>query len=731
MGARNHSLSEVGIWHLGSSHLSGNFEKRTRNMVTVPSWVNTRGMGDQNSLENLQVKGFSFPETGMTFSTGNVSIDLNQGTAHRFVLCQVGVGRAFVVDDPTEQPTIPDGYDSLYLALSTDADTHTSYRHEYSISDSNQVLPMYLVQFFVDSGSNVESGFGAGRNEAENIYDRYDFFDPVLYAPVSVRDKMMGSHSTGEYAQHKLIGISDAFESALSESVKPDEGLIGRQNEIQDQLRAIDVKLRQVSDNSAKVEEDIYKALQEALFQLQDSTQEKMSALLSEEVELRRQLQQAEWVEAFLDHQRDNASQLEFLNGWKCHVQLRADLVRIPLATSRILDSVSSTLELRGEVYVEEEGMNIPLEDEPRNMLPTFQETVSTNEITRVPGGIRTLPEEYHNTIPQPPVEKPKPIVEDQKMDEEVKTTDIRQEPTMLPDAARRLTTISSTTPARFASFSLKAEATRRLKQQGIDSSTSLEIAKSAFKESKLLERADFSKIEREITEQRNEDEDRHSFLVKESQIYSNAQSLLYCVPWPNRTVPATRLLYATWQPGVERSVTKILASMPVYVESSHNDDNSEDEEPERKLSPISTLLVIKSNGRVFGGYADEPWRDDGNSFGRAKCFLFSSTMDIKIPFHGKKTLEPPLKPDDEEEFDDYSSPKFCVLKSSPSQMQFGVRDLVLRDKLTACSSDLEYSFGVGLRAGSEEAGTLLAGSSAFVVDELELWALEQDKPVN
>lgn len=37
------------------------------------------------------------------------------------------------------------------------------------------------------------------------MYDRYDFFDPILYMPVSFRDKMVGSHSAGENATHKVV----------------------------------------------------------------------------------------------------------------------------------------------------------------------------------------------------------------------------------------------------------------------------------------------------------------------------------------------------------------------------------------------------------------------------------------------------------------------------------------------------------------------------------------------
>ena len=58
---------------------------------------------------------------------------------------------------------------------------------------------------------------------------------------------MVGSHSTGEAAQHKLIGIGDAYEMAMKESKKGDPLLNARQQEIKNQLRAVDEKLRQVN----------------------------------------------------------------------------------------------------------------------------------------------------------------------------------------------------------------------------------------------------------------------------------------------------------------------------------------------------------------------------------------------------------------------------------------------------------------------------------------------------
>ena len=66
----------------------------------------------------------------------------------------------------------------------------------------------------------------------------------------------------------------------------------------------------------------------------------------------------------------------------------------------------------------------------------------------------------------------------------------------------------------------------------------------------------------------------------------------------------------------------------------------------EKLMEQTPTLMIIKSNGKVFGGYATDPWRHDGSTFGNPRCFLFSISYDIKIPFHGRETLPAPtLRP--------------------------------------------------------------------------------------
>jgi hypothetical protein len=51
-----------------------------------------------------------------------------------------------------------------------------------------------------------------------------------------------------------------------------------------------------------------------------------MAILLGEEIELRRQLEQMEWLETFLKIQQVTLSPTEFLYAWNRHMKIRGDL---------------------------------------------------------------------------------------------------------------------------------------------------------------------------------------------------------------------------------------------------------------------------------------------------------------------------------------------------------------------------------------------------------------------
>ena len=223
----------------------------------------------------------------------------------------------------------------------------------------------------------------------------------------------------------------------------------------------------------------------------------------------------------------------------------------------------------------------------------------------------------------------------------------------------------------------------------------------------------------------------------------------------------ATRLLFSTYGDGpsvrsfVERYVTEGLKA--------------------------PTVVVVKAagSGAVFGGLAADPWDFTGLFGGSPRSFLFSLTSDVKIPYNGR--LKGPKQPNDDflrqqheysqaalqaaymevlkvayeqsggnPQFDEagrllviqtdeatgqqvvvpYAVPRpkpfvrHDALRSDEGSLQFGLRDLVLTGDFSQCSTELEASYGIGLRPGSAEGRTLLAGAPTFAAEVVEIWAV-------
>lgn len=222
--------------------------------------------------------------------------------SHQYLLVSLAVGRSYVLDDPAAKRDLPSGFDSLYLHEASDgveqgagsgeggapaAADAGAYRHTYVIFDSAQVLPRHVVHFTFAPGAPAP----AMPPRSINLSD--------IKARVSDALSVLGP-AAGAATEKMLSDIGDHYEAALNASQERDPLLEERQRAIRDSLKGIDDKLKAVQANSASVEEALYQKLQEALFQLQDETQRKMNLLLSEELELRRQLQAIEWANSFV-----------------------------------------------------------------------------------------------------------------------------------------------------------------------------------------------------------------------------------------------------------------------------------------------------------------------------------------------------------------------------------------------------------------------------------------------
>lgn len=97
--------------------------------------------------------------------------------------------------------------------------------------------------------------------------------------------------------------------------------------------------------NATEVEENIYHILKEALKMLQEETQKKLSFLIADQVEIKRQYEQIQWVQSFLRYQMEILSPADYLNAWSRYLVLRNDLIN--------LNPLPVTTDIRPDMRVE------------------------------------------------------------------------------------------------------------------------------------------------------------------------------------------------------------------------------------------------------------------------------------------------------------------------------------------------------------------------------------------
>lgn len=112
-----------------------------------------------------------------------------------------------------------------------------------------------------------------------------------------------------------------------------------------------------------------------------------------------------------------------------------------------------------------------------------------------------------------------------------------------------------------------------------------------------------------------------------------------------------------------------------------------------------------------FGAYLSHAPVPTSSWTGSPSCFLFSLTLNIKIPYSARHVLGESM-----------SEP--MALFAHGDRVFIGNGDLSLDSKLASGTTEIENSYGIGLNPHSDEAMCLLAGTPVFPIHELELWTM-------
>eukprot|EP01001_Neometanema_parovale_P008686 NODE_4950_length_997_cov_145.678490_g4743_i0.p1 GENE.NODE_4950_length_997_cov_145.678490_g4743_i0~~NODE_4950_length_997_cov_145.678490_g4743_i0.p1 ORF type:complete len:304 (-),score=35.62 NODE_4950_length_997_cov_145.678490_g4743_i0:85-897(-) len=160
---------------------------------------------------------------------------------------------------------------------------------------------------------------------------------------------MVGSHSQGENALHPLISINEAYADNVVRLQQERETVEGKARRIAAQLQNIDDRLRKVHGNAKSVEKQLREIFRREIEKVQVDTQRKLSLLLSDEAELRRQLHYYEWLDAFLKYQKDVVDPVDFLHSFRYHSALQLSAPSEIIETSPL---VLSELVVEGSLDV-------------------------------------------------------------------------------------------------------------------------------------------------------------------------------------------------------------------------------------------------------------------------------------------------------------------------------------------------------------------------------------------
>ena len=142
--------------------------------------------------------------------------------------------------------------------------------------------------------------------EAEDVYDRIDYFDAGdAWAPVTLREKM--KDDTGK--KQELVLVKDQFEHIYEESatISQDPFVNATVGSINNALTAVDDKVRQINLSFAKGEEKIYSSAKDALEQLRLETDMKLAKLDAVERELLRREYSLKKAQTYFDDEREKS----------------------------------------------------------------------------------------------------------------------------------------------------------------------------------------------------------------------------------------------------------------------------------------------------------------------------------------------------------------------------------------------------------------------------------------
>lgn len=170
----------------------------------------------------------------------------------------------------------------------------------------------------------------------------YDYYDTITFHPLTRAER-----EKSEESERRIVPIDEAYNRAGVEVGHRDPLILGKLQWLESQLDKTEETVRNVNLNFAEISEALREAYEKAVSDLNSLVRKKLEAVLSVEIELRRQKEQIDWVDLYMQRQHQSvdsvlsgkngqftyndrkSAKLEYLRMWKCHTALRTSLGRV------------------------------------------------------------------------------------------------------------------------------------------------------------------------------------------------------------------------------------------------------------------------------------------------------------------------------------------------------------------------------------------------------------------
>lgn len=191
-----------------------------------------------------------------------------------------------------------------------------------------------------------------------------EFFCPTCSRPVCVNCKMVGHHSSGDAARHRLVPVAEAFGAVLAAARDGNDPLLeARKKTIDDRMMEVKQRAQLVRENAASVKRQLEELYKRALVELRSVARRKLNVLKGEMVALGRESSECRMLDEYLAYQLQGASSaVQFIMDWGFHQRLRAELHAFEGASSPYLkriNEVAPDMRIAGSIQISVDGESI------------------------------------------------------------------------------------------------------------------------------------------------------------------------------------------------------------------------------------------------------------------------------------------------------------------------------------------------------------------------------------